>query len=224
MPDGTPTKGLLFSQMEPPPGLEAEFHDWYETEHIPARMAIAGFASADRYEVVDGAPRFLACYHLNDLGVLDSPQYRQLKSHPGERTRRMLASVSGFTRYTCRLVSDTGAADDQPTLMFAVAFDVPAPHAAEFDAWYGEEHIPLLMRIDSWKRVRRYARTGSFDGAPWTHLALHDLADRRALTDPQRAAARATARRAQLARHEWFRHSWRWLYRPIHHARPQVAR
>ncbi|HEY4279740.1 MAG TPA: hypothetical protein VGM91_16055 [Conexibacter sp.] len=40
--------GLLFSQMEPPAGWQDDFHDWYETEHIPGRTAIPGLAAAAR--------------------------------------------------------------------------------------------------------------------------------------------------------------------------------
>lgn len=211
-------RGLLFSQMEPPAELTGEFHDWYENDHIPARMAIPGFASADRYEVIDGSPRYLACYHLYDLGALQSPEYKRLKADPGPLTERMLGAVKGFTRYTCLQVSDTGETVDEPAALFAVAFEVPDTDVDEFDAWYGDEHVPLLMEVDGWQRVRRYVRTGGFDGPGWTHLALHELSDVSALDDPRRAAARDTDRRDRLTRHEWFNRSWRWLYRPIHHA------
>lgn len=212
------TAGLLFSQMEPPGGWEAEFHDWYNAEHIPARMAIPGFESATRFEVVDGEPRYLACYFLDDLGALETPVYGKLKSEPGERTARMLGNVLGFTRYICEQISDTGPADEQPGLLYAVAFAVPDEHEAEFEGWYQDEHVPLLMKVPGWQRVRRYRRRGTFDGPPWTHFALHEIRDEATLDRPERAAARDTARRDALARHDWFGRSGRWLYRPIHHA------
>ena len=102
------TRGLLFSQMEPPPGWEDEFHDWYNRDHIPRRLEIPGFESAARYEALEGesadfAPgRYLACYFLSDMAALDSPEYARLKSGPDERTARMLDNVRGFTRYVRR--------------------------------------------------------------------------------------------------------------------------
>ena len=211
--------GLLFSQMEPPDGGETEFHEWYNEEHIPARMAIPGFSSAVRYEVVEGEPRFLACYFLEDMGALRSDAYVRLKAEPGPRTARMLGTVLGFTRYLCDQISDTGEPAEEPQALAVVAFEVPEADEGQFEHWYQDEHVGLLMRVPGWLRVRRYrVRTDSFDGARWTHLALHELGGVEAMDRPERAAARATARRDALAGKPWFGHSGRWLYRPIHRA------
>lgn len=214
--------GLLFSQMEPPEGWEADFHDWYESEHIPARMAIPGFTGAVRYELVgDPGPaeaRFLACYFLNDMAALDTLGYGVLKQKPTERTARMLGSVSGFTRYTADRISDTGEiAADAAGALFVVAFAVPEAEEPEFEGWYAEEHVPLLMKVPGWLRVRRYRVRPGSEGPSWTHLALHEIADTTVLDAPERAAARDTPRRAALAERPWFT-SGRWIYRPIHHA------
>jgi len=216
------SRGLLFSQMEPPAGWEADFHDWYERDHIPARMAIAGFDSAIRYELTgsEGGPeaaRWLACYFLDDMAALDSPAYVELKRNPGERTERMLGNVDGFTRYTADEISDTGAVEEEPATLLAIAFAVPDEDVAEFDGWYEEEHIPLLMRVPGWLRVRRYRVRPGSEGPPWTHLALHELRGPEALAAPERAAARDTPRRDALAARDWFS-SGRWVYRPIHRA------
>lgn len=211
-------KGLLFSQMEPPAGWEADFHDWYETEHIPQRMAVPGFHSAWRYEALEGEPRFLACYFLDDMGALERPVYARLKSDPGERTARMLANVRGFTRYICDQTSDTGDADEGAGALFAVAFSVPGEAEARFDAWYEEEHVPMLMEADGWLRVRRFVARPGGEGPPWTHMALHELRDPGVMAAPEREAARTTPRRAELAAEPWFGPNGRWLYRPIHTA------
>lgn len=219
-------RGLLFSQMEPPEGWEADFHAWYEEEHIPARMAIPGFGSAVRYAAIEGEPRYLACYFLDDMAALATPAYARLKREPGERTERMLANVRGFTRYICDETSDTGLAGEVPGALFAVAFAVPEDRdeRAAFDGWYEDEHVPLLMNVPGWLRVRRYvARPGS-DGPSWTHLALHELRSAEALERPERAAARDTARREVLAARPWFGTSGRWVYRPIHRAAAAAAR
>ena len=212
-------KGLLFSQMEPPEGWEDDFHDWYESEHIPARMALSGFDSAVRYEALEGEPRWLACYFLGDMGVLDTPAYRRLKADPGARTERMLANVAGFTRYLCDETFDSGAAAEEPGRLSVVAFAVPDADREEFDAWYEGEHIPMLLTAAGWLRVRRYRSRPGFAGPSWTDLALHELRDERALDTPERAAARSTARRDALTRHDWFGRSGRWLYRPFHSVR-----
>lgn len=209
-------KGLLFSQMEPLPGEEDDFRDWYETEHIPARMALPGFSAAVRYEAIEGTPRFLACYFLDDMAALATPGYQRLKSDPGERTARMLGRVQGFTRYLCEELSDTGPATDSAGCLSAVAFTVPEHAREQFQDWYAGEHIPMLMKADGWLRVRRYAVRPGGDGPAWTHLALHELKDPSAMDSPERAAARDTQKRAALAGQGWFRKSGRWLYRAIY--------
>ncbi|SNS25198.1 hypothetical protein SAMN05216276_1006163 [Streptosporangium subroseum] len=211
-------KGLLFSQMEPPPGQEDDFHDWYETEHIPVRLALPGFSAAVRYEALEGEPRFLACYFIDDLAALETPGYQRLKTDPGERTARMLGSVRGFTRHICEEISDTGENTEPSGYLWAVAFTVPEEARPEFEGWYGEEHVPMLMKADGWLRVRRYAVRPGSAGPEWTHIALHELRDLSVLDAPERAAARDTPRRAALAAQDWFGHSGRWLYRAIHAA------
>jgi len=68
-------KGFLLVLMQPPPTLEEEFNAWYDTEHIPERLAIPGFETALRYVCTDGAPRYLAMYDLASPDVLNSPAY-----------------------------------------------------------------------------------------------------------------------------------------------------
>ncbi|MFI6956561.1 EthD domain-containing protein [Nocardia sp. NPDC050408] len=212
------SKGLLFSQMAPPKDWEADFEDWYETEHIPARMEIPGFSHALRYHT-DTDPWHLAAYFIDDMAALETPQYKALKSDPSERTARMLANVTGFTRYITDQISDT--ADHAPSALtgtdhslFVVAFGVPETDRAEFEGWYEEEHVPLLMEVPGWLRVRRYLVRPGFDGPVWSHLALHEIASPEVLDAPERDAARNTPRRDALASRPWFT-SGRWTYRPI---------
>lgn len=221
------TKGLLFSQMAPPEGTETDFEDWYDTEHIPARLAIPGFSHAVRYRQDGPGPWHLACYFLGDMDALETPEYQALKSEPSERTARMLGSVTGFTRYIADEISDTapagsasGATGNEHPL-FVVAFSVPEQESLEFEGWYEEEHVPLLMKVPGWLRVRRYLVRPGSEGPAWTHLALHELAGAQVLDAPEREAARNTPRRDALASRPWFA-SGRWVYQPISLARPIV--
>src|SRR5262245_954647 len=84
--------------MTPEPFWEEDFNDWYDREHIPLRMGVPGFISAQRYRVA-GTRHYLAVYEMESLDVLNTPAYRALRQTASERTTRMLSSVSGFTRY-----------------------------------------------------------------------------------------------------------------------------
>lgn len=96
MAEGT---GFLLVMMEPPAALEEEFNAWYDTEHVPERLAVPGFESATRYVCVAGWPRYVAHYDLASPAVIDSPAYEAIS---GDRfspwTKRMLARVRGFYR------------------------------------------------------------------------------------------------------------------------------
>lgn len=213
------TKGLLFSQMAPPDDWAEDFEDWYENEHIPVRMDIPGFSHALRYRT-DTDPWHLAAYFLDDMAALETPEYGALKSEPSERTTRMLGNVTGFTRYITDQISDTAPEGTPSDLtctdhtLYVVAFSVPVDEQGEFDGWYEEEHVPLLMKVPGWLRVRRFFVRPGFDGPAWTHLALHELASPAVLEAPEREAARSTTRRDTLAARPWFT-SGRWVYRPI---------
>jgi hypothetical protein len=203
--------GILFSQMEPAEGDEDSFHDWYETDHIPVRMELDGFASATRYNARQGEPAYLAVYELTDLGALEQPAYVKVKEDPSELTVSMLDSVRGFTRYTCEEIFDSGAPDREHTHLSVVAFAVPEDDAEQFDDWYESEHAQALLEADDWLRVRRY-RVLSGEGGPWTDLALHELGSAEVMDSPERAAARRGPKRDALAARDWFGDSGRWLY------------
>jgi hypothetical protein len=205
-------QAILFSEMIPGSEFEDRFHKWYDNHHIPIRMACPGFVSAQRYSRQD-RKGYLAVYEMNDVGVLASEAYKVIKNGPSEETAWMLEHVTGFTRY---LASETSVRNSKPVaakpsidapVLYSVAFNIPAEAHAEFDAWYETEHVPLLMECTEWLMVRRLRIT---DGVPekYTHMALHYLADAKALQSPQREAARKTAWRDRLAKNDWFKASY----------------
>jgi hypothetical protein len=71
-------RGLLLAMMEPPPAMEEEFQDWYDAEHFPERAALNSFLTARRFICVDGWPRYLTLYDLQDVSVLHGPEYAQV--------------------------------------------------------------------------------------------------------------------------------------------------
>lgn len=68
-------KGFLLVLMQPPPAFEDEFNAWYDTEHVPERVAVPGFETGLRFVCIDGAPKYLAMYDLANAAVLDTEAY-----------------------------------------------------------------------------------------------------------------------------------------------------
>jgi hypothetical protein len=206
-------RAVLFSEMTPDPQWEAEFNDWYDHEHIPARMAAPGFTGAQRYHSVEG-PAYLAIYDMESAQALATPEYQVIKGNPSERSRRMLNGVHDFTRYIGEEVGSwpggnagNAAAAGAP-FVYAVFFTVPAGRADEFDRWYEEDHIPALLTCPDWLAVRRF-RIVSGEPQPFTHLALHYLATPDALESKAREVARNSPWRARLASESWFQGHYR---------------
>src|SRR5204862_463111 len=67
--------GLLMVWADIDPQYEAEYHRWYDEEHIAHLLAVPGFLSAGSYEALKGSPKYLALYELEHPDVLRSPAF-----------------------------------------------------------------------------------------------------------------------------------------------------
>jgi hypothetical protein len=206
--------------MEPPPELEAEFNDWYETEHIPVRLALPGFSGAVRYIERGGERRYLAVYEIGDLAVLETPAYQLLKTAPSARTALMLKSVKGFTRFTCTEAFDSGALPARGKHLEVAAFAVPPSSAPEFDERLREAQRRLPTQVGGGVRTRHY-KVFSADGGPWTDLVLYELTTLDNLTGAQGPGTSVTSDTGAFASEPWFQAAGRWLYdvRSEHYSR-----
>lgn len=91
--------GLLLAMMEPSPTLEQEFQSWYDSEHFPEREGTEGFLTATRLVCVDGWPRYLALYDLENVGVLRGSGYAKIAGENYSRwTHRIIPHVWGHYR------------------------------------------------------------------------------------------------------------------------------
>lgn len=90
---------ILMVTMEPADGDEREFHDWYDLEHVPERVAVQGFRTFQRYVCLEGWPRYMAIYDLDYFGVLAEPGYASISGeHFSPWTKRIIAGVHGWVR------------------------------------------------------------------------------------------------------------------------------
>jgi hypothetical protein len=156
-------RGLLLTMTEPPAAMEEEFNAWYDSEHLPERLAIPGFRSARRW-VADCAPgegKYLATYELDSPQVLESAAYL---AHVGDHftpwTKRCLGKAVVFRRWACEQ-TEPGDADPEPA---SVAI---AMLAAEDEAPTRLTHAPGILR------ARRFL---AHSGAP-RYVALCELSD-----------------------------------------------
>jgi len=62
-------KGILIAAMNIGNAAEDEFHDWYDTEHVPERQRVPGFLLCQRWIGVADPKVSVATYDLDTIGV-----------------------------------------------------------------------------------------------------------------------------------------------------------
>jgi hypothetical protein len=92
-------QGLLVSAMNVASAHEAEFNEWYETEHLPRLAQVPGVICARRFTSPGAGHKYVATYHLTSPAVGESaawhataetPWTEKLKPHMSDRLRLVL--------------------------------------------------------------------------------------------------------------------------------------
>lgn len=183
-------EGLLFVLSQPRAGDEPEFHSWYDEEHAPLRLTVPGIRTADRYRAADDTrPEWLALYDL-DLEALATPAYQALSDDRSDRERAVMARLETLDRRVYELLGDHGAPGPGPApVMVARGLTVPEAAEADLEAWYVTEHVPALLAVPGWRRIRRYRLV---EGAGAAYLALHEITGTDLFGTPEYRAATGT--------------------------------
>jgi hypothetical protein len=96
-PDGA---GALFIvEMDIAAEAEADFNDWYNTEHIPLLTAVPGVICARRFRSLDETPRYVAIYHLDDASAYASEPWRAADQTPWIQRMRQFQSNRRYAMY-----------------------------------------------------------------------------------------------------------------------------
>jgi hypothetical protein len=77
--EGTPY--VLTGRLDITPDKEREFNDWYNEDHIPALCKVPGVRSAKRYQVVQGTPKYLAVYQLDNPDVINGEDWAKARDY-----------------------------------------------------------------------------------------------------------------------------------------------
>ena len=152
-------------------GDEERFSHWYCEQHLPRMLSQRGWRGARRYECLEGEPRFVTIYDLDDE-ALSEPLISEApyRAPDFERT-----GIRDYHARTYRKTYDAGTHLVPPTLVNIVTVDIDAAYAGAFDRWYNEVHVPEILGCPGWLGNRRYE---CLDGEP-RFLAIYDLEDER---------------------------------------------
>lgn len=180
-------KGILIAAMNFTQVAEDEFHDWYDTEHVPERLALPGFINAQRWIGLTDPKVSVALYDLDEVGVLHSPPYLAVGGDNGSPwTKRVTGKVNMLMRYEGEQLRPGDAlAPDGAAALLLVSMSAAPEHEAELNEWYNTEHLDALASVPGVLQARRYRGQGTKQRC----VALYHLAN----PDVHKSAAWKTA-------------------------------
>lgn len=75
-PDPATADGLRFVAMNCAEGAEAEFHAWYEEDHLPKFSHVRGVLEGRRLHSPDSPRQHLALYWVDDISMVGIPEWK----------------------------------------------------------------------------------------------------------------------------------------------------
>jgi hypothetical protein len=153
---------------------EDEFHDWYDTEHLPERVACPGFLRCQRWIGTTDRKISVATYDLESVDVLQSPGYLAIGGvNLSPWSKRVTSRVERLMRFEGEqtLPGDQLPPDNAGGFLLN-AMNVVPEHESEFSEWYNTEHIPALAAVPGVLCARRFRATS----ANRKYVALYHLA------------------------------------------------
>ncbi|MBI4639792.1 MAG: hypothetical protein HY731_03815 [Candidatus Tectomicrobia bacterium] len=170
--DTKQAKGLLAVWTDITPGLEDEFNQWYDTEHVPERLSIPGFLTGRRYLSVEGKPKYFALYETKEASVLSSEVYLKVYQAPTSWTKKITANFQNMVRNLYEEILSLGTSPlTASPYVLTVRLGIDPEHEKEFNDWYNTDHLPALVKVPEVFAARRYK---AIQGAP-SYLAVYDL-------------------------------------------------
>ena len=99
---------------------EERFNRWYDTEHVPERVAVPGVRRARRYVRYDDAPqpapgtvsarrgpKYLVVYELDDVDLLHRTDWVEVTARHSELSRALYPHMTNLLREVFVQVGDT---------------------------------------------------------------------------------------------------------------------
>ena len=209
---------MLYVTMKPDPELSQDkFHDWYNNEHGPMRLRFPFFKNGFRYRSTDlgneatkDHPEWLAWYDVTDMAEMTKMPYVGLRQPPvqSQRERDTMKQIKvdrKFFDFVYERRSEEFRElekvehEGQKNVLVSVFQDLYTGDGVEgreqeLQKWYEEEHIPMLSKIQGWRRTRLFvtAKIENKDKDQYEYVALHEYSTENGLDGPDYKAAIST--------------------------------
>ena len=169
--------GVLVAGFDFSPVDEDEFNDWYDTEHMPERLAVPGFGNCERWLGAENPKISIATYDLDTLAVLESEPYRKIG---GQNLSPWSKRMTSRSKRVCRFEAEQlppgrRAAPRGAGGMLLFAMNAAPEAEQDFNAWYDEEHIPALAAVPGCLSARRFRIVRAVSEGNQRYLAVYHL-------------------------------------------------
>jgi len=156
-------KGQLIVALNFANVAEDEFHDWYDTEHIPELQRVPGFLSAQRWISTSDPKVSVATYDLDSIGVLKSAPYLAIAyENLSPWSKRVVRLCQRLLRFEGeQILPGDRVSPESAGGLLLYAMNVEPEFEAEFNEWYDKEHIPNLAAVPGVLCARRFRATQS---------------------------------------------------------------
>ena len=166
-------KGILIASMNMANAAEDEFHDWYDTEHMPERVACPGFLRCQRWIGTTDRKISVATYDLENIDVLKQPGYLAIGgANLSPWSKRLGSRYERLMRFEGeQILPGDQIAPENAEGFLLNAMNCTPEVEAEFNEWYNTEHIPHLAAVPGVIMARRFRATS----ANRKYVALYHL-------------------------------------------------
>ncbi len=135
--------GILIVWTDIPAGIESDFNEWYNREHLPDRiLRMPGFLRGRRYVATSGAPRYLTYYDLQSTAVMLSEEHTALRKQRTGRDRLFVPQFRNTIKGICDVVCRAGTGDGGYLVLLPVTFE--AGREQDFTRGICGELVPQL--------------------------------------------------------------------------------
>ncbi|KAH8100921.1 hypothetical protein BXZ70DRAFT_137015 [Cristinia sonorae] len=217
-----PRSAFLVDYSEPGDGIPQDlFDDWYNNEHIPARVANPLFSRWVRLEAIDGKePKLGAAY---DVTLPDDTPVSALTSlweAQSDREKKILGESKLFDRRIYEILNEARIPPPSPSFDINAAApiivirtldikdDAPEDMESQFFEWWLAEDVPFLSSIPGWTRSRLFVlKESEYSGVDAgkqkkqaKYLGVHEWSNPDFEKHPQFLALEASPRRAEIVK------------------------
>jgi hypothetical protein len=169
--------GLLLSCFDYSPVAEEEFHDWYDTEHIPERQRVPGFVDCQRWLAADRPKSSIATYDLAAVDVLRSPGYLAIGyENNSPWTRRVGWRCIKLLRFEGEQIAPGDELPPRsPAALLVWAFNLEGASEVALIDWFQSEQRPRTSKVPGIRSARLFRATaGTHRYVALYHLSSAD--------------------------------------------------